>query len=115
MLTLFISIGLLIIGEGLNVLAELYAAKIPPTSLFKPESLILFVMVFFGCSFLLLGYSVGFSVSKNIWIVTASSIAAILIVEPALAYMFFQQLPEKGALLGLILGATGLVATVAWR
>lgn len=115
MLALLASVGLLLVGEGINVLAELYAAKIPPSALFRTQSLILFIMVFFGCSFLLLGYSVGYGAVKNIWIVTAASVASILIVEPVLAYTFFNTLPEKGALLGLIFGVAGLIVTLAWK
>lgn len=71
-------------------------------------------MVFVGCSFLLVGHSIGYSSSKTIWTVTVSSIVAILIVEPVFAYFFFNQLPQKGALAGLILVAIGFIATIVW-
>ena len=114
---LLLSVGLLIVGEGINILAELQSARLAGgvASLFEPKNLFLFGMVVVGCSFLLAGYVTGYSVAKNIWVVTASSIGAILIVEPILAWTFFHQLPEKGALMGLVLGAIGLIATIAWR
>ncbi len=110
-----LSSALLIVGEGINVWAEMMSAKLPTTaSLFRPENLFLFGMVIVGCSFLLFGYSVGYTATKNIWTVTVASVVAILITEPVLAYMFFSQLPEKGALVGMILGIAGFIATVTW-
>jgi hypothetical protein len=112
--TLF-SFALLIIGEGINILAEMLSAKLPDAqSLFEIKNLFLFGMVIVGCSFLLFGYATGFQASKNIWTVTVSSVVAILIVEPFLAYFFFNQLPEKGALVGVILGILGFIATIVW-
>jgi len=110
-----LSFGLLIVGEGINIWAEMLSAKLPGAqSLFEYKNLPLFAMVIIGCSFLLFGYSVGFQASKSIWTVTVASVVAILIIEPFLAYAFFHQLPEKGALVGLILGAIGFIATITW-
>jgi hypothetical protein len=39
------------------------------------------------------------------------SITSILIIEPLIAYLVLKQLPTKGALIGLILGALGFAAT----
>lgn len=116
MIGMLLSFGLLVIGEGLNIWSEMLSAKLPgPASLFEAKNLALFGIVIVGCSFLLFGYSIGYGSSKNIWTVTVSSIVAILIVEPVLAYMFFHQLPERGALVGLIFGVIGFIATVVWR
>ncbi len=116
MQALVLTLGILIIAEGLNVLAEMFAAQLPGVaSLFERQNLYLFGMVFVGCSLLLVGYSMGYSAAKNIWAVTAMSIGGILVVEPILAWTFFHQVPEKGAIVGLLLGVTGLIATVAWR
>jgi hypothetical protein len=71
-------------------------------------------MVILGCSFLLFGYTIGYQASKNIWVVSVSSVVAILLIEPILGYAFFQQLPEKGALVGAILGALGFIVTLVW-
>jgi hypothetical protein len=82
--------------------------------LLEARNLPLFLIVLVGCSLLLFGYAIGYQASKNIWTVTVSSVVAILIVEPFLAYFFFHQLPEKGALVGMILGAAGFLATILW-
>lgn len=84
-------------------------------SLFEPKNLFLFAMVFSGCTLLLVAYTVGYQAAKNIWVVTAASVGSILVVEPVLAWIFFHQLPERGALAGLVLGAAGLIATTVWR
>lgn len=112
---LLFAIAVLFVGEGINIWAELLSAKLPGTfSLLEPRNLFLFGMVILGCSFLLFGYSLGYQSTKNIWIITAASVVGILITEPILAYLFFHQLPEKGSLVGLILGAIGLIATLVW-
>ncbi len=115
MLGTILSFLLLIVGEGINVWAEMLSAKLPGVnSLFEFKNIGLFLMVIAGCSFLLFGYSVGYTASKNIWTVTVASVVAILVTEPFLAYFFFNQLPEKGALLGLVLGILGFIATIVW-
>ncbi len=115
-LGIIFSFIILIIAEGLNIWAEMLSARLPGVnSLFEPKNFFLFGVVLIGCSLLLFGYAIGYGASKNIWTVTVSSIVAILIVEPFLAYFFFHQLPEKGALVGLILGVIGFIATVMWR
>ena len=60
---------------------------------------------------LIAGYMHGFRGFKNIWIVSALSITLILIMEPLIGYLVFQQLPTRGAIYGLVLGALGFVAT----
>ncbi len=116
MQALVFALGILIVAEVLNILAEMFAAQLPGVaSLFERQNLFLFGMVFAGCSLLLVGYSMGYGAAKNIWVVTAMSVGGILVVEPILAWTFFHQLPEKGAIVGLVLGAIGLIATVAWR
>ncbi len=115
MLGIIFSFLILVVGEGLNIWAEMSSAKLAgPQSLLEPKNTILFLMVFVGCSFLLVGYSVGYGASKTIWTVTVSSIVAILVVEPVLAYFFFNQLPQKGAIVGLVLGVIGFIATIVW-
>ncbi len=113
-LVLLFAIAILFVGEGINIWAEMISARLPASSLFEPGHLFLFGMVIVGCSFLLFGYSLGYQSTKNIWIITAASVVGILIVEPVLAYLFFHQLPVKGSLVGLLLGAAGLIATIVW-
>lgn len=108
--------GILLVAETLNILAEMWAAGLPSTSsLFELKNLYLFVMVLVGCSLLLVGYSVAYHTTKNIWVATVGSIGGILIMEPFLAYTLFHQLPERGSLVGFVLGAIGLIVTVTWR
>jgi hypothetical protein len=115
MIGVLFSFALLVVGEGINILAEMLSAKLPGAySLLEYKNIFLFAMVIIGCSFLLFGYVIGYQASKSIWTVTVSSVVAILIVEPFLAYAFFQQLPEKGALVGVVLGALGFIATLVW-
>ena len=115
MVGVLFSFALLVVGEGINILAEMFSAKLPGWhSLLESRNLFLFAMVIIGCSFLLFGYAIGYGASKSIWTVTVSSVVAILLVEPFLAYAFFRQLPEKGALVGVVLGAIGFIATVVW-
>lgn len=115
MLGVLLSFALLVVGESFNILAEMFSAKLPSAqALLEYKNFFLFGMVILGCSFLLFGYAIGYGASKNIWTVTVSSVVAILIVEPFLAYFFFHQLPQKGALVGVILGALGFIATVVW-
>lgn len=110
-----VAFTLLIIGEGINILAEMLSAKLPSAhALLEYRNLFLFGMVIVGCSFLLFGYAIGYHASKSIWTVTVSSVVAILLVEPFLAYFFFHQLPEKGALVGIIFAVLGFIATIVW-
>jgi hypothetical protein len=110
----FLAIILLIIGEILAIYAEMIAAKQYSISSESPLKVFLKAFLTFGISggFLISGYILGFSAFKNIWIVTALSVTTILIVEPILAYTIFHQAPTKGAVIGLILGGIGLLATI---
>ncbi len=60
------------------------------------------------------GYILGYKSFQNIWIVSALSITSILIIEPILGYALFQQLPTKGAFLGLILAVIGFIVTLIY-
>src|SRR3989338_8137406 len=113
---LWISIFLIFVAEPLLIGGEMFAARLSSwTELLKPQNFKLFFMAIIGATLLLFGYALGYQSTKSIWIISAVSVTAILLVEPLLAYIFFHQLPEKGALVGLLLGAVGLCATVVWR
>ncbi|MDP3958245.1 MAG: hypothetical protein Q8Q36_02145 [bacterium] len=113
---LAVSLLLIFIAEGFNIFGEMVAAKLPTTeSLFSLKSIPLFILVTIGACLLLFAYSLGYQSTKNIWIVSAAAVTSILIIEPILAYAFFQQLPTKGALLGFIFGIAGFIATLTWR
>jgi hypothetical protein len=105
---------LLFIGEALAVYAEMAGAKSnhiashPLLQIF----LRMFLLFALGGGFLIAGYMLGFKAFKNIWIVSVASITSILIVEPILAWTFFQQMPTTGAIIGFVLGATGLFFSI---
>ncbi len=104
---------LLFLGEFFAVYAEMVAERLPA---FKTASALSMLQIgtcmTIGAFALLIGYYLGYKAFQNIWIVTVVSVTSILIVEPALAYFFFQELPNRGATIGLILGSLGLIATI---
>lgn len=107
-------IALLVIGEAFSIYAEMAGAK-SHTLAAQPAFLVfgkMFLLITLAGGFLIAGYMLGFSVFKNIWVVSVASITAILVVEPALAWFMFQQLPTPGSLLGLVLGAVGLFCSL---
>ena len=65
-----------------------------------------------GGGLVVAGYMTGFKAFKNIWIVSVISIASILLVEPIMNYFIVGQLPTRGALVGLVLGAGGLFSAL---
>lgn len=58
------------------------------------------------------GYYFGYKNSKNIWLVTATSIGAILVTEPVISWLIFHEKPTVGAAVGLIFGVLGILSTV---
>ena len=105
---------LIFFGEAIVILAEMLGAKNHSISsqLFTVIFGKMFLVMTVGGALLVSGYIWGYSVFKNIWIVSAISITSILLIEPTLAYFIFHELPTKGALIGLLLGATGLAAAL---
>lgn len=108
-----LTILLLYFGEALSVYSEMIAAKShsaathPFMTIFSKA----FIMITCAGAFLIAGYMLGYKSYKNIWVVSAMSITSILIMEPLLCYTILKQLPTRGALIGLILGAAGFIAT----
>jgi len=107
-------VALLVAGESLSIYAEMIGARNnqiasqPILRIF----LLMFLLIAIAGGFLIAGYMLGFNAFKNIWIVSAVSITSILIVEPILAWTIFQQLPTTGAVVGLVLGVVGLIASL---
>ncbi len=102
------------LGEAFSIYAEMLAAR---NNYFSSQPIFQtflkgFLIITIGGGLLILGYMLGFKSFKNIWIVSVTSITSILIIEPILAYTFFHQLPTKGALIGLIFGTLGFLATI---
>ncbi len=108
-----VAIFLLLFGEAFSVYSEMVAAKAHHAALEGFQSTFVKSCCFIavaGC-FLIAGYMVGYKSFKNIWIVSALSITSILLMEPLIGYLIMQQMPTKGALIGLTLGAAGFIAT----
>lgn len=109
----FLGITILALGEVLTIGAEIYAAKFFGIDLkgFKGVFWKLVLPMTIGGGLLLGGYMLSMAAFKNIWVVTVISIASILISEPILNFLITHQLPTRGAFIGFIFGALGLVAT----
>ena len=71
----------LFLGESLIIGAEMWAAKNFQNSA-KPETLVItaFAISVVGVALLVYGYTWGYQAFKNIWIVTALSVAGIFII-----------------------------------
>ncbi|WP_245453688.1 hypothetical protein [Bradyrhizobium sp. AC87j1] len=63
------------------------------------------ILLVFGCA-------LGYMHLKNIWIIVAISVGAILVVEPILTGLLFRDVPTAGSLIGLVLGAFGVLAAI---
>jgi len=109
-----LTILLLFIGESLAIYSEMIAARTYSANSkpFLQIFLKMLIIIIFAGGFLIVGYMLGFSAFKNIWVVSVTSITSILIMEPILAYTIFHQLPTKGAIIGFILGIIGFVSSI---
>lgn len=109
-----LTILLIFLGESLAIYSEIIAARtyFANSKPFLQIFLKMFMMIIVAGAFLIVGYMNGFNAFKNIWVVSVISITSILIMEPILAYTIFQQLPTKGAIIGLILGVIGFVSSM---
>lgn len=74
----------------------------------------LFPLIALAGGLLIAGYMIGVRAFQNIWIVSAVSITSILVIEPVLDYVVFQQLPTTGAVIGLVFGAAGFLAALVF-
>lgn len=107
------ALALMTFGEILTIYSEVYASKLEgqpmenPLMFLKPILLISIA----GTS-LIFAYWLGYKATGNIWVVTVASLTLLLILEPIVIYVMLKELPERGALIGFLLGASGLIATV---
>jgi hypothetical protein len=107
------SLILMVFGEILTIYSEVYASKLPDRSLDSPLIFVKpIVLISIAGISLIFAYWLGYQATGNIWIVTVASLTLLLILEPILIYAMLKELPERGALIGFILGATGLIATI---
>ena len=103
----------LFVGEGFGVYAEIIAAK---GSLTAAQPFYIFLksvlLIIFSAVFLIGGYIMGIRSFHNIWIVSVLSITSILLIEPVLDYVIFNQIPTQGAFVGFALAVAGFAATI---
>jgi len=100
-------IALIILGEVLAIWSELlvcYDKQALWTSMFW-ITVAGFPLVF--------GYQLAYHECKNIWVVSASSLCSIVIIEPILVWIMFHQVPTLGPILGLVCGCLGLILAFA--
>lgn len=105
---------LLFVGEAVYIWAEMMIAHTvkqprPNDNLFIIKMSLIAVIA--GLT-IIAGYYFGYKHSKNIWLVTATSIGAILITEPVISWLVFHERPTTGASVGLIFGILGIFSTV---
>ncbi len=109
-----LSLVCLFFGEALSVYAEMLAAQ--PSSDQSHGAGILVgrsaILITLAGLLLLGGYMLGYRSFRSIWVVSVTSITAILIAEPVLSIALFSEMPGRGALIGFSLGALGLLATL---
>ncbi len=102
----------LFFGEFLIIGIEMWAARYFDSA--KPWAVIVpaFTISIIGVVLLVYGYTFGYQAFRNIWIVTAISIASIIVVEPVLAWLLFHEMPTTGAVIALVLGIIGIVVSI---
>ncbi len=105
-----ISILCIFIGESLAIYAEVIAAK--GINTFLSSFWKMTALMFVAGAFLIAGYMFGMKYLQNIWIVGAISIASIVVVEPLITYLIFEELPARGPLIGLILGVLAIASAL---
>lgn len=102
----------IVLGEILMIYAQISGARDNAHGLHGNVLWKIYLIAALGIWITLTGYVFGLSVYKNIWVVSAISIISILLVEPPAAYFMTHQIPTRGALIGFMLGALGLMATL---
>lgn len=104
---------LLFIGEAVYVWSEMMIANTAKNNS-NNYSLIakMTITALIAGLVIISGYYYGYKYSKNIWLVTATSIGAILITEPIVSWSVFHEIPNRGAGIGLIFGVLGIFSTL---
>jgi drug/metabolite transporter (DMT)-like permease len=57
----------------------------------------------------------GFKEYKSAWMVLLMFIGAQVIAYPAMTYLWFKEIPHKGAFIGACLALAGLATTYLWK
>ncbi|MCX6720207.1 MAG: hypothetical protein NTW11_00080 [Candidatus Staskawiczbacteria bacterium] len=105
----FLVILFLFIGESFYLYSEMFVAKNSVAGSSKTFFIPAILMVIMGGILFLGSVYFGMHLFKNIWIIAVMSVAAIVIMEPLLAFVFFKQLPTIKTSIGFILGILGLI------
>ena len=109
-------LGVVFMGEAVAVFLELYLANRFRGQGTFPEisRAILLLVPLFIISFVLLlyGYTYGFRAFQKIWAISIISWGSILLVEPFLAYYFFQEFPSGNTLVAGILALAAIIISV---
>ncbi|WP_025856339.1 hypothetical protein [Pseudomonas sp. CHM02] len=109
---LILSMALMAIGEILTIYSEVYASKLSGKAVEHPELFIKpMILICVAGICLIFAYWFGYQGTGNIWVVTVASLTLLLILEPLVIYVMLKELPGRGALVGFLLGAVGLLAT----
>ncbi|TWB89463.1 hypothetical protein FBZ93_116182 [Bradyrhizobium macuxiense] len=108
-----VAVGAIFVGETLSIIAELVASKqFGKAGEYLTTLLPMFLLITIGGTLLVCGYALGYMHLKNIWIIVAISVGAILVVEPILTFLLFREVPTTGSLIGLAFGALGTLAAI---
>ncbi|RXH35342.1 hypothetical protein XH84_06020 [Bradyrhizobium nanningense] len=108
-----VAVAAIFFGEAFSIIAELIASKqFGKAGGELTMLLLMFLLRSFGGILLVFGYVLGYMYLKNIWIIIAISVGAILVVEPVLTFLLFRDVPTVGSLIGLALGALGTLAAI---
>jgi len=107
------SLVLMAFGEVLTIYSEVYASRLPSGLWASPELLIkpMLMICIAGIS-LIVAYWLGYQATRNIWVITVASLTMLLILEPIVIYAMLGEAPQRGAIIGFVLGAVGLLCTV---
>ena len=110
---LLLPLMLLFIGEGVFIWAEMVIAHTLKSPQPTDQSTIAKMVAIAVIAGLVIigGYYFGYKAHKNIWLVTATSIGAILVTEPIISWLIFYEKPTLGASIGLIFGVLGILST----
>ncbi|WP_225186976.1 hypothetical protein [Bradyrhizobium sp. NBAIM01] len=101
------------LGEALSIFAQLVASRqFGKVGGDLAMLLPMLLLISFGGMLLVFGYALGYMHLKNIWIIVAISVGAILVVEPTLTLLLFRDVPTAGSLIGLMFGAIGTLAAL---
>ena len=110
-----VAVVVLLAGECTAVWAEVSFACDPQVAGIRRSVLVHGGAMAAASIGLLGGYRLCTQVLGDIWVVGVLSIVTILVAEPAITLAVSGTRPGVGAVIGLVLGGLGLVATVLWR